>query len=141
MDDWRRANETLGSEVITPEEIGCVILNLTNNALYALELKKRLQGESFIPVLGVKTRNLEERFEICIRDNGEGIKAELKDRIFTPFFTTKPSGDGTGLGLSISHDIVVQGHGGTLAFTSEEGTFTEFVVTLPKRTNTEQVVR
>jgi signal transduction histidine kinase len=128
-------DEALGSEVIIPEEIGRVILNLLNNALYALELKKRRLGDGFIPVLEVKTRNLEERFELRIRDNGEGIQAAQKDKIFTPFFTTKPPGEGTGLGLSISHDIVVQGHGGSLVFMSEEGEFTEFVVTLPKRAN------
>ncbi|MFE8598237.1 trifunctional serine/threonine-protein kinase/ATP-binding protein/sensor histidine kinase [Archangium violaceum] len=134
-------DEALGSEVVTPEELGRVILNLANNALYALELEKRRRGEAFLPVLGVTTRNLETRFEIRIRDNGGGIQAELRNKIFTPFFTTKPPGAGTGLGLSISHDIVVQGHGGTLAFSSEEGAFTEFVVTLPKRELPAQAAR
>ncbi|ATB36882.1 hypothetical protein CYFUS_002297 [Cystobacter fuscus] len=127
-------DERLGNELVTPENLGRVILNLTNNALYALSLKKSALGESFTPVLAVKTRDLGDRFEIRIRDNGPGISAASKEKIFTPFFTTKSSGEGTGLGLSISHDIVVQGHGGTLEFTSEEGQFTEFVVTLPKRT-------
>ncbi|EPX58651.1 serine/threonine protein kinase [Cystobacter fuscus DSM 2262] len=126
-------DKALGSEVVTPEEIGRVMLNLLNNSLYALELKKRRLGEGFTPVLEVKTRNLEDRFELRIRDNGEGIQAAHQDKIFTPFFTTKPPGEGTGLGLSISHDIVVQGHGGSLVFTSEVGESTEFVVTLPKR--------
>ncbi|WNG43954.1 AAA family ATPase [Archangium minus] len=128
-------DEALGSEVIVPEELGRVILNLLNNTLYTLELKKRRLGDAFTPILEVKTRSLEDRFELRIRDNGEGIQAAQKDKIFTPFFTTKPPGEGTGLGLSISHDIVVQGHGGSLVFTSEEGEFTEFVMTLPKRTS------
>ena len=128
-------DQGLESEATMPEELGRVMLNLLNNALYALEFKKRRLGEGFTPVLGVKTRNLKDRLEIRIRDNGEGIQAAQKDKIFTPFFTTKPPGEGTGLGLSISYDIVVQGHGGSLVFTSEEGEFTEFVVTLPRRAN------
>jgi predicted ATPase/signal transduction histidine kinase/tRNA A-37 threonylcarbamoyl transferase component Bud32 len=124
---------TLGSQFITPEELGRVILNLANNALYALALKQRARGDGFTPVLQVGTRNLEQRFEIRVRDNGMGIRSAQKDKVFTPFFTTKPSGEGTGLGLSISRDIVVQGHGGVLSFTSEEGEYTEFVVSLPKR--------
>jgi signal transduction histidine kinase len=72
-----------------------------------------------------------DRIEIRVRDNGDGISAENKPRIFTPFFTTKPTGVGTGLGLSLSHEIVVQGYGGTLEFESVEGQYTEFVVTLP----------
>lgn len=127
-------DETLGSEFITPEDFGRVVLNLANNALYALALKQRALGNGFTPVLTVKTRNLEDRFELRIRDNGPGIKAGQREKIFSPFFTTKPSGEGTGLGLSLSHDIIVQGHGGTMEFSSEEGQYTEFVVTLPKRT-------
>ncbi|MFY0564486.1 trifunctional serine/threonine-protein kinase/ATP-binding protein/sensor histidine kinase [Archangium lansingense] len=126
-------DETLGSEFINPENLGRVILNLAGNALYALTRKKQALGEAFTPVLGVKTRNLDNRFELRIRDNGMGINAAQKDKIFTPFFTTKPSGEGTGLGLSISHDIIVQGHGGTLEFSTQEGQYTEFIVTLPKQ--------
>jgi signal transduction histidine kinase len=124
---------TLGSAAVTPEDLGRVVLNLVNNALYALETRKRALGSGFAPVLEVRTRNLGDRFEILIRDNGGGIPAAQRSRIFSPFFTTKPPGEGTGLGLSISRDIIVQGHGGTLEFTSEEGESTEFKLSLPKR--------
>jgi signal transduction histidine kinase len=80
----------------------------------------------------VSTRNLGERVEIRLRDNGNGIPAALRDRIFQPFFTTKPAGAGTGLGLSISHDIVVRGHRGELRVNSQEGRYAEFIVTLPR---------
>jgi signal transduction histidine kinase len=124
---------SLGSQLITPEDIGRVILNLAQNALHELALKKRMHGESFTPKLSVKTQNLKEQFEIRIRDNGRGIPVALRSQIFTPFFTTKAPGEGTGLGLSISHEIVVQGHGGVMEFSSEEGEYSEFVVALPKR--------
>ncbi|MFL5348090.1 MAG: AAA family ATPase [Hyalangium sp.] len=126
-------DEALGSAAVTPEDLGRVILNLANNALYALERRKRALGSGFLPVLGVRTRDLGDRFEILIRDNGGGIPAAVRGSIFSPFFTTKPPGEGTGLGLSISRDIIVQGHGGTMEFTSEEGEGTEFKLTLPKR--------
>jgi predicted ATPase/signal transduction histidine kinase len=129
-------DESLGKAMVAAEDLGRVILNLTHNALYALVARGREVGHGFTPLLEVKTRDLGDRFEIRIRDNGGGIPAQARERIFTPFFTTKPPGQGTGLGLSISHDIVVQGHGGTMTFTSEEGEGTEFVVALPKRTGT-----
>jgi histidine kinase len=123
----------LGSEVVFTESFGRAILNIADNALYALSLKKRTLGQAFTPVLEVTTRALGNRFELRIRDNGPGITSAQKSKIFTPFFSTKPSGKGTGLGLSISHDIIVQGHMGTLEFSTEEGQYTEFVITLPKR--------
>ncbi|WNG18191.1 AAA family ATPase [Cystobacter fuscus] len=126
-------DESLGMAMVASEDLGRVILNLTHNALYALVARGREVGHGFTPLLEVTTRDLGDRFEIRVRDNGGGIPAQAKGRIFTPFFTTKPPGQGTGLGLSISHDIVVQGHGGTMTFTSEEGEGTEFVVALPKR--------
>jgi histidine kinase len=119
--------------IVAPEDIGRVVLNLASNALYSLDAKKKALGAAFSPVLKASTRDLGDRFEIRVRDNGQGIPAGMHHRLFSPFFTTKPPGEGTGLGLSISHDIVVQGHGGTLEFTSEEGEYAEFVVTLPKR--------
>ncbi|MEG5000877.1 sensor histidine kinase, partial [Microcoleus sp. B4-D4] len=87
----------------------------------------------FSPVLDVKTRNLDGRIEIRIRDNGAGIKPEVLDKIFNPFFTTKPPAEGTGLGLSISHDVVVQQHRGELKVETEVGNYTEFIITLPKK--------
>jgi len=99
-------------------------------------VKSNLRSEDFKPVLVVKTQNLGDRIEIRVRDNGGGIPATVAEKIFTPFFTTKPPGEGTGLGLSISHDIIVQGHGGTLDFVSTEGESTEFIVVLPKHAAT-----
>jgi len=85
-----------------------------------------------MPLLSVCTRNLGKKVEIRIRDNGKGIPLAIRDKLFTPFFTTKPTGKGTGLGLSISYDIIVQQHGGQLFFESEEGQFAEFIILLPK---------
>ena len=86
----------------------------------------------FKPVLRVTTRELGDAVEVAVRDNGTGIPPEIKERLFQPFFTTKPTGEGTGLGLSISYDIVTQQHGGTIAVDSEVGNFTEFTVRLPR---------
>jgi signal transduction histidine kinase len=122
---------SIGTILAAPEELGRVILNLTTNALYTLEQKSKALGRRFTPVLQVTTRNLEDRIEIRIRDNGEGIPPAVRGKLFTPFFTTKPPGEGTGLGLSLSHTIIVQDHGGTLDYTSQEGEYTEFVVRLP----------
>jgi predicted ATPase/signal transduction histidine kinase/tRNA A-37 threonylcarbamoyl transferase component Bud32 len=122
-------DESVGS-IVAPEEIGRVILNLVSNALYAVEARQGVLGQGFTPRLEVKTCNLKERFEIRIRDNGGGIPPSVREKIFTPFFTTKPSGDGTGLGLSISYDIITSS-GGKLEFSSLEGETTEFVVVLP----------
>src|SRR6266576_682186 len=92
-----------------------------------------ITGEaSFRPILKVATRDLGEAVEVRIRDNGIGIAAEVKDKLFQPFFTTKPTGEGTGLGLSISYDIVTQQHGGTIEVDSRVGEFTEFIVRLPR---------
>ena len=88
--------------------------------------------EGFEPILSVATRNLGDKVEIRIRDNGTGIPPEVKEKLFNPFFTTKPAGEGTGLGLSMSHDIVVKQHGGTIEVKTEPGVFTEFIITLPR---------
>ena len=89
---------------------------------------------NFRPVLKVSTRDLGEAVEIRVRDNGTGIAPEIRDRLFQPFVTTKPTGEGTGLGLSISYDIVTQQHGGTISVDSQVGEFTEFRIRLPRRT-------
>ncbi len=116
---------------LVPQDMGRVFLNLINNACYAVHAKKKALGRAFAPALRVSTRDLGHAVQIRIRDNGTGIPAEVRDRIYQPFFTTKPTGDGTGLGLSISLDIVHE-QGGTLEVETEEGQFTEFVITLPR---------
>ena len=117
---------------LNPQEIGRVLINLFNNAFYALDEKSRNAEGDFKPSIRVSTRPLKGQVEIRIRDNGPGIPEAIWDQIFNPFFTTKPTGKGnTGLGLSISYDIVTQGHQGKLTVESEEGVFTEFIILLP----------
>ncbi len=123
----------IGKIDVVPQDIARVFLNIISNACYALHKEKQEKGEEFSPLLDVKTRNLEGRIEIRIRDNGPGIKPEVLDKIFNPFFTTKPTGEGTGLGLSISHDIVIQQHRGEIKVETEIGNHTEFVIILPKK--------
>jgi len=154
-------DETIGELAVVPRDLQRAFLNLLNNACYATQQKSR-EGEGangrrgeretgregfssspnhpappsprqpFTPTLSVRTKNLGDKIEIRIRDNGSGIPPEIRDKIFNPFFTTKPTGQGTGLGLSISYDIIVQEHNGEIKFDSEEGSFTEFVIYLPK---------
>ncbi|WP_225413938.1 sensor histidine kinase [Stigmatella hybrida] len=116
---------------LATEDIRRVILNLLDNSCYAAHHKGRRLGLSSLPQVSVSTRWTGSAVEMRIRDNGEGIPPAIRDRIFTPFFTTKPPGKGTGLGLSISHDIIVVTHGGTLHVESEEGQYAEFILTLP----------
>jgi signal transduction histidine kinase/ligand-binding sensor domain-containing protein len=123
---------SIGRVEIFPQDLSRVFLNLVNNACYATHQKKKKLGEDYAPVLAVATKNAGDRIEIRIRDNGPGIPREVRDKIFTPFFTTKPTGEGTGLGLSISYDIIVQQHHGEIYVKTEEGKFTEFVIRLPK---------
>ena len=118
---------------IYPQEITRALLNLISNGFYAATTRKLEAGdESFEPVLCVATRDLGKTVEIRIRDNGTGIPPEVREKIFNPFFTTKPTGEGTGLGLSISHDIIVKQHGGRIDIETETGVFTEFIITLPR---------
>jgi two-component system NtrC family sensor kinase len=118
---------------LVPQDITRVCLNLFGNGFYAAT-KRQIEGSgsNFKPTLKVTTRDLGNAVEIRIHDNGIGIPAEIKDKLFQPFFTTKPTGEGTGLGLSISYDIVTQQHGGTIAVDSRVGEFTEFAVRLPR---------
>ncbi len=113
--------------LVAPQEIARVLQNLVANACYAMH-KRGTPAR-----LEVSTHDAGEHVEIRVADNGGGIPAENHPHIFTPFFTTRPSGEGTGLGLSMSHDIVVQGYGGTLTFSVVPGESTEFVITLPRR--------
>jgi two-component system NtrC family sensor kinase len=125
-------DETAGLIDMFPQEITRVFLNLISNGFYALTKRKTDHGSSvFEPVLSATTRNLGETVEIGIRDNGTGIPAEVKEKIFNPFFT--PAGEGTGLGLSMSHDIIAKQHGGTIDVERKQGQFTEFRIILPRR--------
>jgi two-component system, NtrC family, sensor kinase len=117
-----------------PQEITRVFLNLFSNGFYAATKRAYDNGDAaFRPTLAVVTREAGDVVEIKVRDNGSGIPPEIKDRLFQPFFTTKPTGEGTGLGLSISYDIITQQHGGTITVDSEPGAFTEFTIRLPRR--------
>jgi len=115
-----------------PQEITRVFLNLISNGFYAATKRKEAGGDGFEPLLTATTKNLGSKVEIRIRDNGTGIPAEVKEKMFNPFFTTKPAGEGTGLGLSMSHDIIVKQHGGKIDVETEPGAFTEFIITLPR---------
>lgn len=116
---------------IVPQDISRVFLNIINNAFYAVNEKRKKSIDHYTPVIKVSTKNLDNKVEIRIRDNGNGIPSSVKKQIFSPFFTTKPSGEGTGLGLSLSYDIIVKGHGGEIYFETEEEQFTEFIISLP----------
>jgi two-component system NtrC family sensor kinase len=121
---------------VFPQEITRVFLNLVSNGFYAVNKRRIEAGEaSFDPVLVAATRNLGDAVEIRIRDNGTGIPQDVRDKMFNPFFTTKPAGEGTGLGLSMSHDIIVKQHGGTIDVDTEPGQFTEFRIVLPRTSN------
>ncbi|WP_298879723.1 ATP-binding protein [uncultured Bradyrhizobium sp.] len=117
---------------VYPQEITRVFLNLISNGFYAAAKRKASAADGFEPTLSATTRNLGSKVEIRIRDNGTGIPQEVKEKMFNPFFTTKPAGEGTGLGLSMSHDIVVKQHGGTIDVSTEPGVFTEFIIMLPR---------
>jgi signal transduction histidine kinase len=120
-----------------PQEITRVLLNLITNGFYALTRRKIETGdEGFEPVLTATTRNLGKTVEIRICDNGTGIPPEVREKIFNPFFTTKPTGEGTGLGLSMAHDIIVKQHGGRIDVQTKVGEFTEFIITLPRDNGT-----
>jgi signal transduction histidine kinase len=125
-------DDTIGQVPVLPQELSRVFLNIINNACYAARQKQQALDGSFVPTLTVRTTNLGSKIEIRIRDNGTGIPAAVRDKIFNPFFTTKPTGQGTGLGLSISYDIIVQKHKGEIKVETEEGQFTEFIISLPK---------
>lgn len=117
---------------VVPQDISRVFLNIINNACYAAYDKKKNSGDNnFSPTLKVSTKNLNGKVEIKIRDNGNGIPKDILDKIFQPFFTTKPTGEGTGLGLSLSYDIVTKVHGGNIKIESEEGKGAMFIIQVP----------
>jgi signal transduction histidine kinase len=117
---------------VFPQEITRVLLNMLANAFYAVSSRAKQDGAGFAPVVGAITKDRGSHVEIRIRDNGTGIPPEVKDKIFNPFYTTKPAGEGTGLGLSLSHDIIVKQHCGTIDVETEPGRFTEFRMRLPR---------
>ena len=129
----RSFDPAAGEVDLFPQEITRVLLNLISNGFYAATKRKaEANGGDYEPTLAAATKNLGDRVEIRIRDNGTGIPPEVKEKLFNPFFTTKPAGEGTGLGLSISHDIIVKQHGGSIEVHTQPGEFTEFRIILPR---------
>jgi PAS domain S-box-containing protein len=129
----RSFDPAAGEVELFPQAITHALLNLISNSFYAaMKRKAEMKLGGYEPTLAAATRNLGDHVEIKIRDNGEGIPPEIKDKIFNPFFTTKPPGEGTGLGLSLSHDIVVKQHSGSIEVDSQPGEFTEFRIILPR---------
>jgi two-component system, NtrC family, sensor kinase len=142
---------------VIPQDIGRVLLNLINNAFYAVQQRAKQSpppglpvtpdlpgfenlegldaGTPYQPTVTVSTQKINNQIIIRVKDNGTGIPEAVKAKIFQPFFTTKPTGQGTGLGLSLAYDIVVKGHGGSLEVKSTEGVGSEFIITLPLKTN------
>jgi signal transduction histidine kinase len=130
----RSLDPTAGEVDVFPQDITRVLLNLIANGFYAATKRKgEVNGGDYEPILTAVTTNLGDRVEIRIRDNGTGIPPEVKEKMFNPFFTTKPAGEGTGLGLSISHDIIVKQHGGSIDVETTPGEYTEFRIILPRK--------
>jgi signal transduction histidine kinase len=129
-----RSFDPTASEVdVFPQEITRALLNLISNGFYAATKRKEQDSsDGYEPTLAASTENLGDRVEVRIRDNGTGIPADVLEKIFNPFFTTKPAGEGTGLGLSICHDIIVKQHGGSVDLDTKHGEFTEFRIILPR---------
>jgi GAF domain-containing protein len=129
----RSFDPTAGEVDLFPQEITRVLLNLISNGFYAATKRKaEANGGDYEPTLAAATKNLGDSVEIRIRDNGTGILPEVREKLFNPFFTTKPAGEGTGLGLSITHDIIVKQHGGSIEVDTQPGEFTEFRIVLPR---------
>ena len=123
-------DETIGKINIVPQDIGRVVLNLINNAFYVVDEKKKQQPAGYEPTVSVSTKKINGKVEIKVADNGNGIPQKILDKIFQPFFTTKPTGQGTGLGLSLSYDIV-KAHGGEIKVETKEGEGSAFIIQLP----------
>jgi histidine kinase len=124
-------DESIGNVVVVPQDLSRVFINIIENACYATQEQARRRPPGYVPTIRVATVNAGAQLEVRIRDNGTGIAREHLDKVFMPFFTTKPAGDGTGLGLSLSYDVVVHKHHGELRVDSREGEYTEFIITLP----------
>jgi two-component system NtrC family sensor kinase len=123
-------DENIGKINIIPQDIGRVLLNLFENAFYSVTEKKKLQPEGYKPTVSISTKKLTDKIEVIVKDNGMGIPQKILDKIFQPFYTTKPTGQGTGLGLSLSYDII-KAHGGELKAETKEGEYAEFIIFLP----------
>jgi two-component system, NtrC family, sensor kinase len=133
----RSFDPAAGQVELLPQEITRVLLNLISNGFYAaMKRKGEARVNGYEPLLAAQTRNLGDRVEIKIRDNGGGILPEVREKMFNPFFTTKPPGEGTGLGLSLSYDIIVKQHSGSIEVETQPGEFTEFRVVLPRAPST-----
>lgn len=128
----RNFDPAVGLADVYPQQIMRVMLNLISNGFYATTKRRMEASDGFNPTLSAATKNLGDKIEIRIRDNGTGIPTAIREKIFDPFFTTKPTGEGTGLGLSMSHDIIVKQHGGSIDVDTEAGQFTEFKIVLPR---------
>jgi signal transduction histidine kinase len=122
-------DESIASINIIPQDIGRVILNLITNAFYAVTEKKKQNDDGYEPTVSVSTKKISDKVFVSVRDNGNGIPQKVLDKIFQPFFTTKPTGQGTGLGLSLSYDII-KAHGGELKVDTREGECAEFIIIL-----------
>ena len=122
---------TVGKVNVIGQDISRVLLNIFNNAFYAVNEKKKATENGYQPVVQVTTHQLNEKIEIRIKDNGTGIPEKVLEKIYQPFFTTKPAGEGTGLGLSLSYDIITKGHGGELKVETKEGNGSEFIIQIP----------
>jgi signal transduction histidine kinase len=133
----RSFDPAAGEVDLFPQEITRVLLNVISNGFYAAAKRKAaMNGGEYEPTLVATTKNLGDSVEITIRDNGVGILPEVKEKMFNPFFTTKPAGEGTGLGLSISHDIIVKQHCGSIEVDTAPGEYTEFRIVLPRKAAT-----
>jgi signal transduction histidine kinase len=130
----RSLDQAAGQVDVYPQEITRALLNLISNGFYAAtKRKEQSNSDAYEPTLTATTKNLGEKVEIRIRDNGMGIPPEVREKMFNPFFTTKPAGEGTGLGLSITHDIIVKQHSGSLEVDTQPGEFTEIRIVLPRK--------
>jgi signal transduction histidine kinase len=122
---------SVGKVTIIPQDIARALLNLYNNAFYAVNEKLKTSVAGFAPVVTVSTEKLNDKIKLTVKDNGNGIPEKIRDKIFQPFFTTKPTGQGTGLGLSLAYDIVIRGHHGELGLKTADGEGSEFTIQLP----------
>ena len=129
----RSFDPAAGQVDVYPQEVTRALLNLISNGFYAATKRKgQSNSDTYEPTLTAATKDLGDKVEIRIRDNGTGIPPEVRDKMFNPFFTTKPAGEGTGLGLSITHDIIVKQHSGSIEVSTQPGEFTEVRIILPR---------